>query len=116
MSELWHTLTPPHGSFAVLGIQVQPAGVYEGWSAVLVCALTTGPDSMFTVEEAQLLDGLFERYAMQADAQLAPDLFPRPAHAFNRLDPIPDLLVPRVTAALIDLLTTILRAREDTFR
>jgi hypothetical protein len=113
VTELWHTMTPPQGSFAVLAIEATAAGVYAGWSSVALWDLTTGPESMFSPEEAALLAALFERYAMYADAQLAPDLFPRPAHAFDLVDPIPDLLVPRVVAALIDTLTTILRTRED---
>ena len=116
MSELWHTITASTGSFPVVGIGVLPAGVYAGWSSVQLWDLTTRSEPLFSFEEAALLDGLFERYAMYADAQLAPDLFPRPAHAFDRLDPIPDVLVPRVMAALVDLLTTILRTREDSPR
>jgi len=115
IESVWHTITPPTGSFAVAGIEVRPAGVYEGWSTVYLWDFTTTHEtvSMFTYEESLLLDGLFERYGMYADAQLAPGLFPRPVHAFDRADPIPDLLVPRVTAAVIDLVTTILRARQD---
>ena len=112
-ASVWHLVTSPTGSFAVAGIEIRPAEVYQGWSTVYLWDFTTPPESMFTADEARLLDGLFERYAMYADAQLAPDLFPRPAHAFDRVDPIPDLLVPRLLAAVLDLLTTILRTRED---
>ena len=108
----WHTtITPANGSFALVGVAVIPTGFYEHWSGIYLRDFTTTAAelSVFYVEEHALLDGLFERFALYADARLAPDLFPRPAHSSQYVDPIPDLLVPRVVAAVVDLVTTILR-------
>lgn len=108
----WHTLiTPADASFALIGVAVAPAGVYEGWSTVWLGDLTTTAAelSVFYIEEHTLLSGLFERFARYADAQLSPELFPRPVATSLSVDPVPDLLVPRVVVAVVDLVTTILR-------
>ena len=108
-----HDITDATGSWAVLRIQVEPAGVFEGWSSVRIWDLVGFPEDepVFSPEEGAFLDALFERFALYADAQLAPDLFPRPAHRTEMVDPVPDLLVPRLVAELVDTLTTMLRTR-----
>jgi|GEM_PF-2463932 hypothetical protein len=108
----WHTLiTPAGGSFALVGVAVIPAGVYQGWSSVYLGDLTTtaAEVSVFYADEQTLLAGLFERFALYADAQLSPELFPRPASSYRYVDPVPNLLVPRVVPAVVDLVTTMLR-------
>jgi hypothetical protein len=108
----WHTtITSAGASFALVGVAVIPAGVYEGWSSVYLGDLTTtaAEVSVFYADEQAMLVALFERFAGYADAQLAPDLFPRPACSYRYVDPVPDLLVPRVVAAVVDLVATMLR-------
>ena len=109
-----HDITDATGSWAVLRIEVEPAGVYDNWSSVRIFPLVDlrpGEEAVFTDQEADYLEALFERYARYADAQLAPGLFPRPAHRVDMVDPVPDVLVPRIVAELVDTLATMLRTR-----
>ena len=111
-----HDITDATGSLGVLRIVVEPAGVYDGWSSVRIFDLVGFPEgeATFSEQEGDYLEALFERFALYADAQLVPDLFPRPAHRVDMVDPVPDGLVPRLVAELVDTLATMLRVRAET--
>lgn len=105
-----HVLNPT--GQAVVEIRTEPDPYLAGWSSVSLWDATgRGDEDLLTWEESDELEKFFARYCAFADAQLAPDHFPRPSSTAAGVDPIPDVLATRMLPALSGVLGRIFQDR-----